>query len=78
MLDTVSSLLIAPALKGTLGAELPWLWDPDLGELSKEKDIRFLLLNWLLLAGVLGSYSVKIVYCVTRQWGCTHLTEGLI
>ena len=51
---------------------------PRLGELSKEKDIRFLLLNWLLLAGVLGSYSVKIVYCVTRQWGCTHLTEGLI
>lgn len=48
---------------------------PRFGELRREV---FLLLKWLLLAGVLGSYSVGIVYVVIRQWGCTHLVAGLI
>lgn len=38
--------------------------EPRFGELRE----MFLLLKWLLSAGVLGSYLVGIVYCVTRHW----------
>lgn len=43
--------------KGTLGVELPWLWGPDWesSRVSQRKGHTFLLLNWLLLAGMFGS-----------------------
>lgn len=36
-LEAVFSLLTSSALKGTLGAELPWLWGPDLGEIKERR-----------------------------------------
>lgn len=52
-----SSLLNSPPFKGTLGAELPWLWGPDWesSRVSQRKGHTFLLLNWLLLADMFGS-----------------------
>lgn len=65
-----SFLLSSPALKGTLGAELPWLWGPDWRSRGK-----CLFLKWLLLDLVPGSYSFEIIYRVNQAMGMHPLSS---
>lgn len=61
-----SSLLNSPPFKGTLGAELPWLWGPDWEEFqSFPEEGTYIFASKLAPFSWYVWFLVKIGYCGT-------------